>query len=250
MVLPFELDGSIRAGTPRELVDGPVPTPSRNYDISPEGDRFVMVRAVAEGESDPAALAALGDRQLHATPEQLRDALGAAADLNPVYRQLIGMALEDVRLIEEQIQRLDLEMAGQIRPHRDAVQRLAEVPGLGVDSAQQMIAEVGPTAATFPSPKQPASWVGVCPGAKESAGFNASRRMPNGNRQMRRLLHVAANSAVKTKGSIFQLAYRRLVPQRRDRRTARSASTVSSSTIPGCSGSTFLPATNQSRAAS
>ena len=30
---------------------------------------------------------------------------------------------------------------------------------------------------------------------------------------MRRLLHVAANAAVKTKGSIFQLVYRRLVPR-------------------------------------
>ncbi len=37
---------------------------------------------------------------------------------------------------------------------REAVQRLAEVPGLGVDSAQQIIAEVGPTVTTFASPKQ------------------------------------------------------------------------------------------------
>ena len=34
--------------------------------------------------------------------------------------------------------------------HHDAVQRLAEVPGLVVDSAQQIIAEVGATAATCP----------------------------------------------------------------------------------------------------
>jgi hypothetical protein len=34
--------------------------------------------------------------------------------------------------------------------HHAAVQRLAEVPGLGVDSAQQIIAEAGATAATFP----------------------------------------------------------------------------------------------------
>jgi transposase len=46
---------------------------------------------------------------------------------------------------------------------RQAVQRLAEVPGLGVDSAQQIIAEVGATAATFPSPKHLASWMGACP---------------------------------------------------------------------------------------
>jgi transposase len=172
-----------------------------------------MLQAVAEGETDPSGLAAMADRRMRATPEQLSDALGACAELNPVYRRLIGMALEDLRLIEEQIRQLDLEMAGLIRPHQDAVQRLAEVPGLGVDSAQQMIAEVGPSAATFPSPKHLASWVGVCPGAEESAGFNASHRSPSGNRQMRRLLHVAANAAVKTKGSIFQLAYRRLVPR-------------------------------------
>ena len=44
-------------------------------------------------------------------------------------------------------------MAGLLSAYQDAVQRLAEVPGLGVDSAQQIIAEVGLTAATFPSEK-------------------------------------------------------------------------------------------------
>jgi hypothetical protein len=34
---------------------------------------------------------------------------------------------------------------------------LAEIPGLGVDSAQQIIAEVGATAATFPSSRHLAS---------------------------------------------------------------------------------------------
>ena len=59
-----------------------------------------------------------------------------------------------------------------------AVRRLAEVPGLGVDSAQQIIAEVGPTAATFPSEKCLSSWVGACPGDEESAGVNYSHRSP------------------------------------------------------------------------
>ena len=46
-----------------------------------------------------------------------------------------------------------------------------------------------------------------------SAGVNYSHRSPTGNRHMRRLLNQAANAAVKTKGSIFQLVYRRLVPR-------------------------------------
>jgi hypothetical protein len=46
---------------------------------------------------------------------------------------------------------------------------------------------------------------------EESAGVNYIHRSPKGNRQMRRLLNQAANAAVKTKGSIFEGGYRRLV---------------------------------------
>jgi transposase len=170
-----------------------------------------MLKALADGATDPAALAALADRRLRATPEQLRDALGACAGLNPVYRQLMKMALEDLQLIEEQIGQLDQEMASLLREHQDAVQRLAEVPGLGVDSAQQIIAEVGAKAATFPSAKNLVSWVGACPGEEESDRVNRNKRSPKGNRQMRRILNQAANAAVKHKGSIFEIVYRRLL---------------------------------------
>src|SRR2546426_840095 len=79
------------------------------------------------------------------------------------------------------------------------------------DSAQQIIAEVGAKAATFASAKNLVSWVGACPGEEESAGVNRSKRSPKGNRQMRRILNQAANAAVKHKGSIFEIVYRRLV---------------------------------------
>ena len=172
-----------------------------------------MLRALAEGETDPAALAAMAHERLRATPAQLCDALGACTELNPVYRRLLKMALEELAFLEQQIGQLDQEIANLLRPHEDAVKRLAEVPGLGVDSAQQIIAEVGPTAATFDSAKQLSSWVGACPGDDESAEVNYSHRSPKGNRQMRRLLNQAANAAVKTKGSIFEIVYRRQVPR-------------------------------------
>ena len=172
-----------------------------------------MLKALADGETDPTALAALADRRLRATSAQLRDALGACTELNPVYRRLVRMALEELQVIEKQMGQLDEEIASLLRQHEDAVERLAEVPGLGVDSAQQIIAEVGAKAATFASAKSLSSWVGACPGEEESAGVNYSRRSPKGNRQMRRILNQAANAAVKHKGSIFEIVYRRLVPR-------------------------------------
>ena len=129
-----------------------------------------MLKALAEGETNPATLAALADQRLRATPEQLCDALGACTDLKPVYRRLLKMVLEQLQFLEQQISQLDQETASLLSQHQDAVERLAAVPGLGVDSAHQIIAEVGPTAATFPSEKCLSSWVGACPGDEESAG--------------------------------------------------------------------------------
>lgn len=170
-----------------------------------------MLNALAEGETNPLALTALADQRLRATEAQLRDALGACTELNPVYRCLLKMALQELQFIEQQRDQLEQEIAALLRQHEDAVQRLAEVPGLGVDSAQQIIAEVGATAATFASAKNLASWVGACPGDEESAEVSKSHRSPKGSRHMRRILNQAANAAVRTKGSIFQIVYRRLV---------------------------------------
>jgi transposase len=170
-----------------------------------------MLKALADGETDPAALAALADRNLRAPPAQLCDALGACTELNPVYRRLLKMFLEELQLIDQQVGQLDKEMATLLSQHQAAVERLAEVPGLGVDSAQQIIAEVGAKAATFASAKHLSSWVGACPGEDESAGVSKNHRSPKGNRHMRRILNQCANAAAKSKGTIFEIVYRRLV---------------------------------------
>src|SRR6266852_168181 len=172
-----------------------------------------MLKAIADGETNPAALAALADGRLRATPEQLRDALSACTELNSVYRRLLKMTLEELQFLEQQISQVDHESASLLSQHTDAVHRLAEVPGLGVDSAQQILAEVGATAATFPSEKHLSSWVGACSGDEESAEVSTSHRSPKGNRHMRRILNQCANAAVKVKGSIFEIVYRRLVPR-------------------------------------
>jgi transposase len=170
-----------------------------------------MLKGLAEGGKDAGVLAAMADRNLRATQEELRDALGASAELNPVYRKLLKMSLEELKLMEEQLETLDQEMADLLKGHQDAVQRLAEVPGLGGDSGQQIVAQVGPRAGAFDSAKRMASWVGVCPGREESAEESKSNRSPKGNQTLRRLLNQAANAAIRVKGSIFELAYRRMV---------------------------------------
>ena len=84
-------------------------------------------------------------------------------------------------------------------------------PYYSLKSPQQILAEVGALAVAFPSAKHLSSWVGACPGDNQSAGVNYSHRSPKGNRAMRRILNQSANAAVKAKGTIFELVYRRSV---------------------------------------
>jgi transposase len=170
-----------------------------------------MLKGLAEGETDASRLALMAEPSLRATSEQLQDALYAAPALSALYRQILGLFLTRLELIEHQIEILNRSIGQALRSHQDAVLRLAGVPGYGVDSAQQVIAEIGPSAATFPSPQQLSSWVGVCPGREESAEVSKNNRSPKGNRVMRRVLNQVANAAVKTKGSVFEAVYRRSV---------------------------------------
>jgi transposase len=167
-----------------------------------------ILRAIAAGETDPARLRALGDKRLHATDAQLKDALSGQPQ--PAHRTLLKLYLQRLDLIEAQIAELEKMIADAMKAHEAAIVRLSELPGLGVDSAQQIIAEVGPHAEAFPSAAQLASWVGVCPGSEESAGESNSNRSAKGNRAMRRLLNQLAHAAVRKRDCYLQIVFNRL----------------------------------------
>ena len=170
-----------------------------------------ILHALADGETDPRKLAQLGGERLQCTEEQLVDAL--TGRVQPVHGEMLGLQLERLQLIDEQMARLNSMIAAAMKSHQDAVMRLAEVPGLGVDSAQQIIAEVGAQASTFASAAELTSWVGTCPGKDESAERNRSSRSAKGNKYLRRVLNQAAHAAVAKKGSHFQAVFRRLLPR-------------------------------------
>src|ERR1700736_3227788 len=168
-----------------------------------------ILRALAKGETDPKQLAQLGDERLQCTEEQLVDALTGRAQ--PLHREMLALQLERLQLIDQQMTELNRMIAQAMKSHQEAVMRLAEVPGLGVDSAQQIIAEVGEQASTFPAAAELTSWVGTCPGKDECAEENHSSRSAKGNKYLRRVLNQAAQAAVKKKGSHFQVVFRRLL---------------------------------------
>lgn len=168
-----------------------------------------ILRALAQGNTDPESLADLGQKNLKCSRPLLVDAL--TGSMGEIHCQLLNQHLNRIELIDRQIQELNQLAATQMQQYQDVVTRLIEVPGIGAEAAQEILAEIGPQAAAFPSAPQLASWIGVCPGSQESAGQNYSGRSAKGNRFLRRLLCQAAQAAVRTKESHLESIFKRLV---------------------------------------
>jgi transposase len=172
---------------------------------------WAMLEGIAAGETDVDKLLGEGRGTLRGKKEELKQAL--AGHLEPVYGLLLKQQMEQVRLIWRQVEELNLALKEALREHVPALCRLTKIPGVDIYAAQELLAEIGPRAAAFPSPEQFASWVGVCPGSQESAGINYSCRSAKGNRYLRRLLCQIAWGAIHTRNTFFEGLFARLKPR-------------------------------------
>jgi hypothetical protein len=73
----------------------------------------------------------LGRSALARLSAQLRDYAGCVPELNPIYRRLVKMALEELHLIEQQTGQLDYQIPSLFRQHQRCCQATAKVPASG-----------------------------------------------------------------------------------------------------------------------
>ena len=103
-------------------------------------------------------------------------------------------------------------------PFNKAIQIIDGISGLGVQSAIDILAEIGVDMSQFPSDKHISSWAKVCPGNDESAGKRKSGKTGRGNPWLRRVLVQVAWAASHT-DSYLGAMYRRLARTRGKKRS-------------------------------
>ena len=81
---------------------------------------------------------------------------------------------------------------------RNAVARLAEIPGISEDLARTIIAETGLDMALFPTAAHLVSWAGLCPSTRQSGPRTRSGKKGQGNTWLRGALGQAATGAAHT----------------------------------------------------
>lgn len=193
----------------------------------------MILHAIANGETDPGRLAALAVGRVRAPQEQLEAALRGT--ITDHHRFLLAEHLTQIRHLEQAIERVTAEITRRFTPPpeeaplekeqeqeqeriqegspaavsseeappafqaplswAEAVVLLCTIPGIGERAAIGILAEIGINMQQFPTAGHFASWAGICPGHRESAGKRLSGKTRKGNPWLRCLLVQAAHSA-------------------------------------------------------
>src|SRR5262245_7323877 len=96
-------------------------------------------------------------------------------------RFLLGLLLEHIEPLEYRerlIHRVEVE--AELSQDEEAIQLFLTLPASGRISAAMILGEIGAERSRFPSAKHLASWAGVCPGNRQSAGKRLSGAAPPG----------------------------------------------------------------------
>ena len=178
-----------------------------------------MLDALVAGETDAAALAQRAKGRM----QQKRQALEQALTGRVVAHQrfLVAQQLAHIDFLDEVITSASTEIAERLRPlEHTAIERLDTIPGVGRRTAEVIIAEMGADLTRFPTAGHLASWAGMCPGNRESAGKRLSGKTRKGSKWLRTVLVEAAHAAGRSKSTYLGAQYRRLLPRRGKKKAA------------------------------
>jgi transposase len=179
-----------------------------------------MLEAIIAGNEDPEALAALAKGRLRAKIPELQRALSGR--IRTSHRLLLRLHLEHIDDLTNKVEELNEEIDRLMLPfdEDEQLRRLDDIPGVGREVAQVIIAELGVDMNRFPSAAHAASWAGLAPGKNESAGKNRSGKITPGNRHLKAMLVQAAHAVSRTKDNYLAAQFRRLAARRGKKRAA------------------------------
>jgi transposase len=172
-----------------------------------------MLRAIIAGQDNPEVLAELARRKLRSKIPQLQTALHGRVTEH--HRFLLKLLLDEVTFLEGLLARLNQRISAVLpQPMAEAAPLLVTVPGIAERAAENVLAEIGTNMEQFPTAGHLSSWVGLCPGNRESAGKRKSGRTTKGNQWLRATLVQVAWAASHSKGTYLAAQYRRLAGRR------------------------------------
>jgi len=171
-----------------------------------------MLRALADGETNPTVLAQLAQSTLRRKLPALVEAF--EGNFEDHHRFLLRFQLDRLDELERAMTSLDEHIDCKLQPYQAELELLMKIPGFSRVTAASFIAETGGDMSVFPTSRHLAAWTGIAPGNNETGGKRRPAGMRKGNYHLVTTLVQAALGAARTKGSYYKDKYWRLRARR------------------------------------
>jgi len=168
-----------------------------------------MLDALAAGQRNPRALAAMARGKMRGKIRRLEEALECSF-FTAEHAAVLAMMLAVIDHYTAQISQLTATIEKLAEPYLPQIGQLDAVPGTGMICAQDIIAEIGTDMAVFPTASHLVSWAKWSPQVRQSAGKRkGSNSTGRGNPYLGAALGEAGTSAGRTQ-SFLGARYRKL----------------------------------------
>lgn len=172
----------------------------------------MMIEALIAGVRDPETLAEMAKARLRHKLPELRRALDGRFDDH--HASMCSELLGRIDHLDLVIDHLDTKVDVAMEPYADQRDRLDTIPGVGKRAAEVIIAEIGVDMGCFPTSAHLASWAGMCPGNRESAGKHFSGRTRKADPWLRGMLAECGWAARSTKNTYLAAQFWRIAGRR------------------------------------
>lgn len=168
-----------------------------------------IIVALADGETDVEKLASLCRGQLKKKKEEMRSAVHGVLMADD--RFLLKSLLKDIEHFQNQI----MDLQKQIIQHTDKVsddliKHLKEVKGIGTQTLDIILAEIGDNVKPFATAEHLAAWSGLAPGNHTTADKAKPVSVREGNKYLKTALVTVAWAAVRSKNSYWRALFAHL----------------------------------------
>ncbi len=175
-----------------------------------------LIDALVAGQRDPEILAEMAKGRMRSKIPQLQE----AGRFNEHHALLCRAMLARIDEADATVDTLGVRIDELLAPYEAAVSLLVTIPGVALRNAQVILAENGADMSRFPSAGHLASWAGMCPGNKESAGKHRSGHTRHGSKWLRVALIEAGQAAGRSKNTYLAAQYAQIRGRRGSQRAA------------------------------
>ena len=128
-----------------------------------------MLTAIIACERDPKVLAQMARTRMRGKIRQLEEALDCSF-FTQEHAFVLKMMLGNIDHLTAQVKELNTKIAVLCEPYQRQIAQLDAIPGFGIITAQDIIAETGVDMTVFPTAGHLCSWARRCPQVASSAG--------------------------------------------------------------------------------